>query len=90
MKASVASDIRTQEGCRRGDVLSISPLLVEKYLTAAETIVESAIWAEDPYKLGIPDHFQNAKFITVENAGHWVHHDQIDLVLDLARDFLAD
>ncbi len=32
-----------------GDVLSISPLLMEKYLSAAEKIVETAIWAEDPY-----------------------------------------
>ncbi len=33
-----------------GDVLSMSPLLMEKYLSAAEKIVESAIWAEDPYR----------------------------------------
>lgn len=32
-----------------GDVLSISPLLMEKYLSAAEKIVEAAVWAEDPY-----------------------------------------
>ncbi len=46
-------------------------------------------WAEDPYKLGIPDHFQNAKFVTVENAGHWVHHDQLDEFLALVHDFLS-
>lgn len=33
-----------------GDVLSLSPLLMEKYLSAAEKIVETALWAEDPYK----------------------------------------
>ncbi|QDU45954.1 hypothetical protein Mal52_44510 [Symmachiella dynata] len=33
-----------------GDVLSMSPLLMEKYLSAAEKIVETAIWAEDPYQ----------------------------------------
>ncbi len=33
-----------------GDVLSMSPLLMEKYLAAAEKIVETAIWAEDPYR----------------------------------------
>ncbi|QDT50226.1 hypothetical protein Pan258_42830 [Symmachiella dynata] len=33
-----------------GDVLSMSPLLMEKYLSAAEKIVETALWAEDPYK----------------------------------------
>jgi len=32
-----------------GDVLSISPILMEKYLAAAEQVVEAAVWAEDPY-----------------------------------------
>ena len=46
-------------------------------------------WAEDPEKLGIPDHFQNVEFVTVENAGHWVHHDQLDEFLGLVREFLG-
>jgi pimeloyl-ACP methyl ester carboxylesterase len=47
-------------------------------------------WAEDPYELGIPDHFQTANFVTVDGAGHWVHHDKLDEFLKMTRDFLAD
>ena len=45
-------------------------------------------WAKDPLELGIPDHFRNADFVTVEGAGHWVHHDRLDDFLKLVRDFL--
>ena len=47
-------------------------------------------WAKDPYELGIPDHFKNAESVTVEGAGHWVHHDKLDEFLKLVRDFLTD
>ena len=47
-------------------------------------------WAKDPFDLGYPDHFKNAEFVTVEGAGHWVHHDKLDEFLKLVRDFLAD
>jgi pimeloyl-ACP methyl ester carboxylesterase len=47
-------------------------------------------WSTDPHEDGRADHFQNATFIDVENAGHWVHHDRLDLVIDKARAFLAD
>jgi len=33
-------------------------------------------------------HFPNAKTLGVANAGHWVHHDQLDLFLEQARAFL--
>lgn len=36
------------------------------------------------------DQFKNAKHVVLENAGHWVHHDQIDEFLSLTRDFLAE
>jgi pimeloyl-ACP methyl ester carboxylesterase len=45
-------------------------------------------WAKDPLELGIPDHFGNAEFVTIEGAGHWVHHDKLDEFLKLVRDFL--
>lgn len=32
--------------------------------------------------------FRNARHEVVEGAGHWAHHDQLDLVTDLVRDFL--
>ena len=34
------------------------------------------------------DVLQNAKLVTVQDAGHWVHHDQLDQFVTLTRDFL--
>ena len=45
-------------------------------------------WAGDPNKDGRAKHFQNAKVVNVENAGHWVHHDQLDVFMDLVDGFL--
>ena len=46
-------------------------------------------WAKDPRAIGIDTHFKTAEFVSVENAGHWVHHDQLDEFLRLTRAFLA-
>ena len=32
--------------------------------------------------------FRDARHEIVQNAGHWVHHDQLDVVTDLVREFL--
>lgn len=34
-------------------------------------------------------HFRNARTVFVDDAGHWVHHDQLDAVVDALRPFLA-
>lgn len=34
--------------------------------------------------------FRDARHEVVEEAGHWVHHDQLDRVVGLVRDFFAD
>ena len=47
-------------------------------------------WASDPKTDGRLEYFQNARSVAVENAGHWVHHDQLEQFLALVRDFLAD
>ncbi len=47
-------------------------------------------WATDPAEDGRLDHFQNATVVDFENAGHWVHHDQLDRFLDVVGEFLAD
>ena len=44
----------------------------------------SAAKKEDP-----ADYFPNASHVQIENAGHWLHHDQLDTFLKVARDFLG-
>ena len=46
-------------------------------------------WAEDPKGDGRVKPFQNATAVTIEQAGHWVHHDQLDEFLRIIRDFLS-
>jgi len=33
-------------------------------------------------------HFQHARVVSFDGAGHWVHHDQLAGFLDLLGDFL--
>jgi hypothetical protein len=39
-------------------------------------------------KDGRARHFRDAKVVGLENAGHWVHQDRLDVFLDLVQDFL--
>ena len=50
-------------------------------------------WASDPEKDGRINHFTQAKSVqsvNISDAGHWVHHDQLDQFLQVTTDFLAD
>lgn len=46
-------------------------------------------WAMDPVADGRAELFKDARFEVMENAGHWMHHDQLDEFLRLTREFLA-
>jgi len=46
-------------------------------------------WASDPLTDGRAEYFSNAHVVNVDNAGHWVHHDQLDVFLKHVREFLA-
>jgi pimeloyl-ACP methyl ester carboxylesterase len=46
-------------------------------------------WASDPVKDGRSSAFRNARLATIPNAGHWVHHDQLDAFVAELRAFLA-
>ena len=46
-------------------------------------------WATDPEKDGRAKTFQNVQVASIEDAGHWVHHDQLDIFITLVKDFLA-
>ena len=35
-------------------------------------------WASNPEEDGRIKHFKTAKVVSVEGAGHWVHHDRLD------------
>jgi pimeloyl-ACP methyl ester carboxylesterase len=45
-------------------------------------------WASNPEQDGRIRHFRDATVVTIEDAGHWVHHDQLDVFLGLVRGFL--
>jgi pimeloyl-ACP methyl ester carboxylesterase len=47
-------------------------------------------WASNPADDGRAKHFRNAKVVTFDGAGHWVHHDKLAQFMDLTRRFLAD
>lgn len=39
---------------------------------------------------GTLKHFKGARLVDVDNAGHWVHHDQFDAFMTLVREFLVN
>lgn len=46
-------------------------------------------WASNPAEDGRAAYFKNARVELFDNAGHWVHHDQLDRFVSVVRDFLA-
>ncbi len=47
-------------------------------------------WASDPAGDGRLAAFKKARVVDIEGAGHWVHHDQLDVFLETVKDFLAE
>jgi pimeloyl-ACP methyl ester carboxylesterase len=45
-------------------------------------------WASNPANDGRLRHFQTAEVISIPGAGHWVHHDRLDVFLAELRRFL--
>jgi pimeloyl-ACP methyl ester carboxylesterase len=46
-------------------------------------------WASNPAEDGRLEYFRNARVLAVEGAGHWVHHDRLELFLSEVKAFLA-
>jgi pimeloyl-ACP methyl ester carboxylesterase len=46
-------------------------------------------WASNPLEDGRAGYFTNARVVNVEKAGHWVHHDQLEVFLDVVNEFLG-
>jgi pimeloyl-ACP methyl ester carboxylesterase len=53
-------------------------------------VVGKESWAKNPAEDGRLGYFKNARVLSVDQAGHWVHHDQLPLFLREVRSFLAD
>ena len=45
-------------------------------------------WASDPLQDGRAGYFTNARVANIAKAGHWVHHDQLEVFLGVVKDFL--
>ena len=45
-------------------------------------------WASSPQEDGRARHFRNARVLSYENAGHWLHHDRFDTFVADLRAFL--
>jgi pimeloyl-ACP methyl ester carboxylesterase len=50
----------------------------------------SESWFGDPHADGRMAAFQDARAVIVEGAGHWLHHDRIEVFLAEVRAFLGD
>ena len=46
-------------------------------------------WASDPVADGRIQHFRDARLVNIEGAGHWSHHDRLDVFMENAEKFLA-
>jgi pimeloyl-ACP methyl ester carboxylesterase len=46
--------------------------------------------ASDPERDGRASAFRHRRVVTVANAAHWVHHDQLDAFLQVVDAFLKD
>lgn len=46
-------------------------------------------WASNPLDDGRARHFKNARVVSFDGAGHWVHHDQLEAFLDVVTPFLT-
>jgi pimeloyl-ACP methyl ester carboxylesterase len=46
-------------------------------------------WASDPVKDGRIKHFQDARLVNIEGAGHWSHHDRFEEWMQAVETFLT-
>jgi pimeloyl-ACP methyl ester carboxylesterase len=46
-------------------------------------------WASNPEQDGRAAHFNHARVVSIEGAGHWVHHDRLDAFMEVVTPFLA-
>ena len=47
-------------------------------------------WAGDPEEDGRASAFHDYRSVLIDDAGHWVHHDQLERFLAVTREFLLE
>jgi pimeloyl-ACP methyl ester carboxylesterase len=52
-------------------------------------IYGSESWASNPAEDGRAKYFSNARVALVQGAGHWVHHDRLEVFMELLGGFLS-
>jgi pimeloyl-ACP methyl ester carboxylesterase len=60
----------------------------ERITAPALLIRGTESWASDPVADGRIKHFQNARLVNIEGAGHWSHHDRFDVFMETVEKFL--
>jgi len=59
------------------------------HITAPVLLVKGTeSWAPDPRKDGRVAVIKDVRVVIIEEAGHWVHHDQLERFLEVVMDFL--
>jgi pimeloyl-ACP methyl ester carboxylesterase len=65
-------------------------MVIWSQITSPTLLVKGAeSWAVDPEKTGRADVIRNRESVIIENAGHWVHHDRLDVFMSHVESFLA-
>jgi len=65
-------------------------MVIWSQITAPTLLIKgNESWAVDPEKTGRADAITNRKTVIIEDAGHWVHHDQLDVFMGHLEEFLA-
>ena len=98
---TVSGVIRVEDGTYEWKfdnfVRAVSPYLfnldeareIWSHITCPVLLVRgSESWAPDPQADGRASAFRHARILTVQGAGHWVHHDRLADFLRGVREFL--
>jgi pimeloyl-ACP methyl ester carboxylesterase len=65
-------------------------MVIWSQITAPTLLVKGAqSWAVDPEKTGRADVIHDRETVIIEKAGHWVHHDRLDVFMEHVERFLA-
>jgi pimeloyl-ACP methyl ester carboxylesterase len=65
-------------------------MIIWSEITAPTLLIKGAeSWAVDPERAGRSDVIRDHKSVIIDKAGHWVHHDRLDVFMGHVEAFLA-